>query len=247
MGELRNLGRLTVAALLAALLCAPALHARPIVFARSTTVMAEYRDGAMSEAQLFYAPKRNLSLGVGYLELDGEGMDVRHSVTYGRINFLAKRWNRESAQANIFLWGGAGSAFIGDRVIRPVQDGVPPPPSDHDHGEPAPPPAAVPIRVPALQDFAFKKLTVDLSREGDTTVALTYLSGFGRHGDDPQGINLTLDLHADDDFVDIASRLVSKSEVTKAAKDALEAFFKDPPTPPTTPTPGADPDQEKPR
>ena len=80
--------------------------------------------------------------------------------------------------------------------------------------------------VEALRDFAYKTLTVDLSRKGDRTVALTYLSGFGRHGADPQGLNLTLDLHVQDAVLDLASRIAAKSEVTKAARTALEDFFK---------------------
>jgi hypothetical protein len=137
---------------LAALLLAQSVCARPIVFARSTTVMAEYRDGAFGEVQLFYAPKHNWSIGFGYLDLDSGGAGFGHSIHYGRLNYLVKRWNQESSQANFFVWGGAGSAFVGDRVIRPIQDNLPPP-SDHDHG--GPPPGPVPISVPAVQDFAW--------------------------------------------------------------------------------------------
>lgn len=79
--------------------------------------------------------------------------------------------------------------------------------------------------ISALRDFAYKKLTVDLSRRGDRTVALTYLSGFGRHGEDPQGINLTLDLHVQDAFLDLATRIAAKSRVKEAARGALDEFF----------------------
>jgi hypothetical protein len=93
--------------------------------------------------------------------------------------------------------------FATDEVMRPVRDKI----------------------VAALQDFAFKKLTVDLSRQADHTVAQAYLSGFGRHGQDPQGINLTLDLHVDDDLVDLASRMTALSKIRRAAQGALDAFF----------------------
>jgi hypothetical protein len=106
-----NAFRWACAAGISALLLAQTLQARPIVFARSTMAMAEYRDGAMSEAQVFYAPARYLSVGLGHMELDDGGTDVRHSVSYARLNLLGKRWNMEGAQANIFLWGGLGSAY----------------------------------------------------------------------------------------------------------------------------------------
>lgn len=85
--------------------------------------------------------------------------------------------------------------------------------------------------VAALQDFAYHTLTLDLSRRADETIALTRLSGFGRHGDDPQGINLTLDLHVDDAFLDLGSRLALQSKIRDAAKDALDRFFQEGPTP----------------
>ncbi len=85
--------------------------------------------------------------------------------------------------------------------------------------------------VAALQDFAFSTLTVDLSRRGNRTIALTHLSGFGRHGDDPQGINLTLDLQVDDAFLDLGSRLAVQSKIRDAAADALDRFFQDGPPP----------------
>lgn len=136
-------------ALLAALVLTPALQARPIVFARSTTAMAEYREGALAEAQVFYAPTYYLSYGLGHFELENEDMSARHYVTYARLNLLAKRWNLPAAQGNVFLWGGAGQAQIGDMYLQPA---VPGEPSEHDHGES---PTPEPVRVPAQQDFAW--------------------------------------------------------------------------------------------
>jgi hypothetical protein len=89
-------------------------HAKPIAFAHGTTVMAEYGAGTMKEAQVFYAPKYFLSLGAGYLELESDIDHRRREITYARINYLAKRWNRESAQANVFVWGGAGEAYASE-------------------------------------------------------------------------------------------------------------------------------------
>lgn len=88
--------------------------AKPIAFAHGTTVMAEYGAGTMKEAQVFYAPKYFLSLGAGYLELESDIEERRREITYARVNYLAKRWNMESAQANVFVWGGAGQAYVSE-------------------------------------------------------------------------------------------------------------------------------------
>jgi hypothetical protein len=89
-------------------------HAKPIAFARGNTAMVEYGGGTMKEAQLFHAPRYFWSLGLGYLELDlpdGQHRDI----TYARVNYLVKRWNREASQANVFAWGGVGSAYASER------------------------------------------------------------------------------------------------------------------------------------
>jgi hypothetical protein len=103
-----NLARYVLAGLLATL--PTGLLAKPIAFADGTTVMAEYGAGTMNEAQVFSAPKYNWSLGVGYLELDSDLADRRREIGYARVNYLVKRWNMEAAQANVFSWGGVGSA-----------------------------------------------------------------------------------------------------------------------------------------
>lgn len=89
-------------------------HAKPIAFSHGTTVMAEYGAGTMTEAQVFYAPKYFFSLGGGYLQLDSDIDHRRREITYARANYLLKRWNMESAQANVFVWGGAGDAYVSE-------------------------------------------------------------------------------------------------------------------------------------
>ena len=84
--------------------------AKPIAFADGTTVMAEYGAGTMTEIQIFYAPQYDYSVGGGHVELDSDESPKTRSITYARLNYLLHRWNFESAQANIFVWGGAGSA-----------------------------------------------------------------------------------------------------------------------------------------
>lgn len=84
--------------------------AKPIAFAGGYTLMAEYGAGTMEELQFFYAPRYDLSFGAGYLKLiSDEGPETRN-ITYVRLNYLARRWNLEDAQANIFVWGGLGNA-----------------------------------------------------------------------------------------------------------------------------------------
>jgi len=97
-----------------ALVAATNAHAKPIAFAHGTTVMAEYGAGTMNEAQVFYAPKYYLSLGGGVLSLDSDIDGRRRDITYLRANYLLKRWNMEAAQANVFVWGGAGQAWVSE-------------------------------------------------------------------------------------------------------------------------------------
>jgi hypothetical protein len=95
----------------ALVLIAPVLaYTKPIAFAEGTTVMLEYGAGTMEEAQIFYAPQYNYSFGGGHVEFDSDITPETVRVTYARLNYLAHRWNLESAQANVFVWGGAGAA-----------------------------------------------------------------------------------------------------------------------------------------
>jgi hypothetical protein len=84
--------------------------AKPIAFADGYTVMAEYGAGTMKEAQLFYAPRYDLSVGGGHVELDSDETAKSRRIDYARLNYLVRRWNLDDAQANVFAWGGLGSA-----------------------------------------------------------------------------------------------------------------------------------------
>jgi hypothetical protein len=90
-------------------LTAPVM-AKPIAFADGTTVMAEYGAGTMQELQIFYAPRFDYSLGGGRVDFTSDVDGHREHISYARLNWLAHRWNLDDAQANIFVWGGAGSA-----------------------------------------------------------------------------------------------------------------------------------------
>jgi len=94
---------------------ASAAAAKPIAFANGTTAMAEYGAGTMKEAQIFHAPRYFWSLGLGHTELDSALTDERREITYARANYLVKRWNLESAQANVFAWGGAGNSYVSEK------------------------------------------------------------------------------------------------------------------------------------
>src|ERR1700682_5964490 len=84
--------------------------AKPIAFADGYTVMAEYGAGTMQEAQFFYAPRYDFSVGGGRVELDSDETAKTRRINYARLNYLVYRWNLDAAQANVFAWGGLGSA-----------------------------------------------------------------------------------------------------------------------------------------
>jgi hypothetical protein len=96
--------------------------AKPIAFADGTTIMAEYGAGTMEELQAFYAPFYWLSIGAGALRLDSDVNSRTRDIDYARANFLVHRWNLDDAQANVFAWGGLGTAtgndFRGSRLDR---------------------------------------------------------------------------------------------------------------------------------
>jgi hypothetical protein len=89
-------------------------HSKPIAYADGFTAMAEYGAGTMTEVQGFYAPTFRYSIGGGHLALQSDINDNTRDITYARFNYLPKRWNMEAAQANVFVWGGAGRAHIGE-------------------------------------------------------------------------------------------------------------------------------------
>eukprot|EP00456_Euglypha_rotunda_P069884 TRINITY_DN6171_c0_g1_i14.p1 TRINITY_DN6171_c0_g1~~TRINITY_DN6171_c0_g1_i14.p1 ORF type:complete len:221 (-),score=46.26 TRINITY_DN6171_c0_g1_i14:728-1390(-) len=101
----------------ACLLTAPAF-AKPIAYQGGTALMGEYGAGTMTEAQAFYAPSYRWSAGVGNLRLDADDGDFSRDITYLRGNLLLHRWNLPRAQANVFGWGGIGSADSSDTTGR---------------------------------------------------------------------------------------------------------------------------------
>ncbi len=109
-----------IAAVCTALSAFSGALAKPIAFANGTTVMAEYGAGTMQELQVFYAPRYYYSVGGGHVELTSDEDHRTRYINYSRLNALLHRWNLDNAQANVFVWGGVGSAtgntFVGSRV-----------------------------------------------------------------------------------------------------------------------------------
>jgi hypothetical protein len=99
-----------------ALLIAPLrpCDAKPIAFADGTTLMGEYGAGTMAELQAFYAPTFRYSVGGGFLSLNSDENENTRDITYLRLNYLPKRWNMEAAQANLFVWGSLGEAYVSE-------------------------------------------------------------------------------------------------------------------------------------
>jgi hypothetical protein len=86
------------------------VRSKPIAFANGYTLMAEYGAGTMREVQFFYAPRYDLSVGGGHIELDSDETTKSRRINYARLNYLVHRWSLDDAQANVFAWGGLGSA-----------------------------------------------------------------------------------------------------------------------------------------
>jgi hypothetical protein len=111
--------RLFIGLYLVVAVAAPAFP-KPIAFADGTTAMAEYGAGTMQELQIFYAPRFDYSVGAGHVDFTSDEDGHREHINYVRLNWLAHRWNLDDAQANVFVWGGAGSAtgnrFEGNRL-----------------------------------------------------------------------------------------------------------------------------------
>lgn len=90
-------------------------RAKPIAYANGTTAMIEYGGSTMQEVQAFHAPRFDRSFGGGVLRLEGALDGREREIVYLRGNYLAKRWNLEAAQANVFVWGGLGGARLEGR------------------------------------------------------------------------------------------------------------------------------------
>jgi hypothetical protein len=101
--------RLRVA--LAALVVLPTtVMSKPIAFQDGWTVMGEYGTNTMRQAQVFYAPQSWWSGGPSFTKLIADDKSFEREIAGLQLNYLVKRWNLPAAQANVFAWGGLGSA-----------------------------------------------------------------------------------------------------------------------------------------
>lgn len=83
------------------------VHAHPVTYKGGALidVMVGHNH---SQVDATYSPTPSLGLTAGYMRF----RDSSHQITEAwipRVNALLKRWNLPEAQANIYLWGGAGA------------------------------------------------------------------------------------------------------------------------------------------
>ncbi|TAJ50778.1 MAG: hypothetical protein EPN60_06970 [Nevskiaceae bacterium] len=90
------------------------VFAKPIAYQGGTAIMGEYGAGTMQEVQAFYAPSYRWSAGIGLLHLEADDHRFSRDIAYLRGNLLLRRWNLPRAQANVFAWGGIGTASGSD-------------------------------------------------------------------------------------------------------------------------------------
>lgn len=86
--------------------------AHPVAYEGSTGIMG-YHSKDMSDMELNYSVRYWFAPSIQALRFQ-EGR-ARPNVVLGKLNFLAKRWNGENFQANIYLHAGAGNSDLSGR------------------------------------------------------------------------------------------------------------------------------------
>jgi hypothetical protein len=76
-------------------------NAHPTSYKGAVGVMS-YNTPKMNEVLLTYSVEHNFAVAVTYLK------DSKSEFYIPRLNFLAKRWNNDSSQGNLYLSGGSG-------------------------------------------------------------------------------------------------------------------------------------------
>ncbi len=96
--------------LLTSLSLPPMAWGHPVSFQGATSLMS-YNMNNENEAMLTYSVKHYLAAGLTYYQIKNQNVGDGNWVTYTvpRLNWLAKRWNKEDSQANIYFSGGYGS------------------------------------------------------------------------------------------------------------------------------------------
>ena len=84
--------------------------ARPIAFAGGFTSMGRAtrrgHHGGIAVSSTLHVTTLPLVLAIS---VSDETSKTRQ-INYARVNYLVHRWNLDDAQANVFVWGGLGSA-----------------------------------------------------------------------------------------------------------------------------------------
>lgn len=101
------------------LLASAGAQAKPIAYRHGNTATFEYGPHHQ-QVQVFHSPDHRISLGGGWLRIapdeesghshGGPGDPATLEIGYLRGNVLARRWNGEGSQANVYFWGGIGLA-----------------------------------------------------------------------------------------------------------------------------------------
>lgn len=106
--KLLNLPTARRAAALLALLAAQLSHAGPMGFKDSTMAMGDFSPN-WQEAWVNYAITPRDAFGAGGLTMRSDDQRLTRSLAEVTYTRLAKRWNGEHSQANIWLLAGAGA------------------------------------------------------------------------------------------------------------------------------------------
>ena len=106
--KLLNLPTARKAAALLALLAAQLSHAGPMGFKDSTMAMGDFSPN-WQEAWVNYAITPRDAFGAGGLYMRSDDQRLTRSLAEVTYTRLAKRWNGEHSQANIWLLAGAGA------------------------------------------------------------------------------------------------------------------------------------------
>lgn len=91
---------------LMALMVANTAEARPVSYPGGVTVM-QMNDMDSSSLHLHYSPTAKYSIGYKGEYFKGEDWQFHGA----QLNYLVKRWNKPSEQANLYLKGGLGLAY----------------------------------------------------------------------------------------------------------------------------------------
>ena len=103
-----NLPTARKAAALLALLAAPLSHAGPMGFKDSAMAMGDFSPN-WQEAWVNYAVTPRDAFGAGGLYMRSDDQRLTRTLVEATYTRLAKRWNGEHSQANIWLLAGAGA------------------------------------------------------------------------------------------------------------------------------------------